>query len=103
MGEKGGGGKDEQDRVMKGILAKGTTSQQVSRALVESVISFLAMQVPPTTGWWRLEKGRQSRKEVLFGADLLQQQKTELVGFKRGWEIPSPRAGEGHGPSPRIS
>ena len=50
-GEKGGGGKDEQDRVMKGILAKGMTSQQVSRALVESVISFLAMQVPPTSGW----------------------------------------------------
>lgn len=45
------GGKDVQGRVMKGILVKGMTCQQVSRALVESVISFLAMQVPPTTGW----------------------------------------------------
>lgn len=50
-GEEGGGGKDEQGRVMKGILVKGVTSQQVPSALVESVISFLAMQIPPTTGW----------------------------------------------------
>lgn len=86
---------------MKGVLVKGMTSQQVSSALVGSVISFLATQVPPTTAWSRLEKGRQCRKEVLFGADLLQQQKTEPEGFNRGWELP--RAGEEHGPSPGIS
>lgn len=38
-------GKMKPGRVMKGILVKGMTSQQVSSVLVESVISFLAMQV----------------------------------------------------------
>jgi len=41
-GEKGGGGKNEQGRVMKGILVKGMISRQGSSALVE-------VQVPPTT------------------------------------------------------
>lgn len=77
---------------MRGILARGITSQQAPGALGKCDLIPSNAQ----TTHHRLEKGRQCRNSVFFGTHLLQQGKTELSAPQVAENV-QPQHWAGHG------